>query len=155
MSIICVQKLVCDDYKMEEEAEFKCTNFHDNLKSTFKNLDELPDMSDVTLVCEDGQQQRVHKAVIAASSPLFHSLLSNSGRDHQTIFLAEIGSELVKSLVEFMYFGETKVRNRNMESFLAIAKALKMEALDDQLDVSPEEIHTKTVPVIKLSLIHI
>ena len=114
---------------MKETAHLKWTNINKNLNNTFKRLKGNSDFSDVTLVCEDGQKTVVHKAMLAASSPLFHGLLNSERNDHQMIFLAGVKSEYVSSVVDFIYCGQTMVQKANVDSFIAIANDLKLEAI--------------------------
>ena len=45
------------DIKMSEKLCLQWNDFQDNIKSAFGNLREDNDFADVTLACEDGQQQ--------------------------------------------------------------------------------------------------
>ena len=132
---------------MEEAAHLKWTNFHDNLNNTFRSLKGSQDFIDVTLACEDGQEIGVHKAILAASSPLFDSLLNGKKNDHQTVYLTGVKSEDVSSVVDFMYCGQTKVHRTNVDSFLAVTNDLKLEGLFGKGNINDdEEIYTIAVP---------
>ena len=134
---------------MEETAHLKWTNINKNLDNTFKRLKGNSDFSDVTLVCEDGQKTVVHKAMLAASSPLFHGLLNSERNDHQMIILAGVKSEYVSSVVDFIYCGQAMVQKANVDSFIAIANDLKLEAIfgKTKSNFDDEEIYTISVPV--------
>ena len=132
---------------MEEATHLKWTNFHENLNNTFRSLKGSQDFIDVTLACEDGQKIGVHKAILAASSPLFHSLLNGKKNDHQTVYLTGVKSEDVSSVVDFMYCGQTKVHRTNVDSFLAVTNDLKLEGLFGKGNINDdEEIYTIAVP---------
>ena len=124
---------------MEEAAHLKWTNFQDNLNNTLKSLKESPDFIDVTLACEDGKKIGVHRAILAASSPLFQSLLNDEKNDHQMVYLTGVKSEDVYSVVDFMYCGETKVRRTNVDSFLDVTNDLKLEGLFGKSYINDDE----------------
>ena len=44
-------------------------DFKENAISSFEDLRQDKDFTDVTLACEDGQQVEAHKVVLVASSP--------------------------------------------------------------------------------------
>ena len=133
---------------MEEAVHLMWKHFHDNHNNTFKSLKGSPDFIDVTLVCEDGKKIGVHKAILAASSPLFHSLLNGNKNDNEMMYLTGVKSEDVSSVVDFMYCGETRVHRANVDTFLAITNDLKLEGLFGKTNSNDdEEIYTITVPV--------
>ena len=52
----------------------------------FESLWQDSELSDVTLVCNDGSQVKAHKTVLALSSPLLRDILTKSKR-HDPIML--------------------------------------------------------------------
>ena len=87
------------------------------------------DFADVTLACEDGQQIDAHKVILAASSPVFQSMLKKNKHHHPLIYMRGITSEDLRTITDFMYFGEANIFQENLESFLAIAEDLKLTGL--------------------------
>ena len=60
-----------------EDLSVQWDGFSENLSSYFRSLREDTVFTDVTLVCEDGQQKvEAHKMILAGSSPVFHNLLA-------------------------------------------------------------------------------
>ena len=55
----------------KEKLRLQRNEFANNISSAFLNLSSDKDFTDVTLVCEDGQQLEAHKLVLISSSPLF------------------------------------------------------------------------------------
>ena len=96
----------------------------------------------MTLACEDGQQVEAHKVILAASSPFFEQILQQNKHSHPLIYLRGFKSEDLMAILDFFYFGEAKVDQANLDSFLAIAEELKLKGLekDDQpLNPKPPE----------------
>ena len=60
-------------FQMMSTSEKLClqwNDFKDNIISSFKDLREDKDFTDVTLVCKSGQQIEAHKVILASASPL-------------------------------------------------------------------------------------
>ena len=55
----------------KEKLRLQRNEFANNISSAFLNLSSDKDFTDVTLVCEDGQQLEAHKLVLISSSPFF------------------------------------------------------------------------------------
>ena len=55
----------------KEKLRLQRNEFANNISSAFLNLSSDKDFTDVTLVCEDGQQVEAHKLVLISSSPFF------------------------------------------------------------------------------------
>ena len=102
-----------------------CNNIHTSLAS----LRETNDFADVTLVCEDGQQVEAHQVILSASSPFFNKLLKRKRNAHPVIFMRGVRHEDLLGIVDFLYFGEARISQENLESFLAIADELQMDGL--------------------------
>ena len=75
-----------------------------------------------------------HKVMLAASSPLFEKIIQQNKHSHPLIYLRGFKSEDLMAILDFLYFGEAKVHQTNLDSFLAIAEELKLKGLekDDQ-----------------------
>ena len=62
-------------------SEKLCLQWNDFKESIIYSFGELKgdrDLTDVSLVCEDGQQIEAHKVVLASSSPFFMNLLKRN-----------------------------------------------------------------------------
>ena len=127
---------------MTEKLFLKWNEFQQNVNSAFGSLRDDADFTDVTLACEDGKEIEAHKVVLAASSPFFKGLFKRSKHAHPLIFMRGMLFENLAAMVDFLYFGEARVRQENLESFLAIAGELKLKGLmnlDDEETVNRED----------------
>ena len=61
---------------MSEKLSLTCNNFLENINLAFGNLRKEHEFVDVILACEDGQQIKAHKVILASSSPLFKNTRS-------------------------------------------------------------------------------
>ena len=114
-------------------AEKRClrwNDFKENISASFVELRGDKDFTDVTLVCEDGQQVEAHKVVLASSSPLFKDLLRKNSHPHPLVYMRALKSEDFIAMIDFLYYGEGNVFQENLDSFLALAEELKLKGLN-------------------------
>ena len=119
---------------MSEKLCLKWNDFQENIKSSFGSLREDTDFTDVTLACEDGQQVEAHKVILAASSPFFQKLLGRNKHLHPLVYMRGMKSDDLLAIVDFLYRGEAKVYQDNLDSFLAIAEELQLKGLMGKQD---------------------
>ena len=119
---------------MSEKLCLKWNDFQENTTSAFAVLKEDRDLSDVTLVCEDGQQIKAHKVILAASSPFFFDLLKRNKHPHPLIFMRGVLYETLVAMVDFLYLGEANVFQDHLDTFLAVAEELRLKGLTGKAD---------------------
>ena len=119
---------------MSEKLCLKWNDYQANVNSAFATLREYNDFADVTLACEDGQQIKAHKVILAASSPFFQNLLKKNKHPHPLIYMKGIKHEILLAVVDFLYLGEANVFQESLDSFLAIAEDLKLKGLTGQTE---------------------
>ena len=107
---------------MSEKLCLQWNDFKDNVIRLFGSLREEKDFADVTLVSEDGKQMEVHKAILACSSQVFKNILTTNKHTHPLLYMRGVNSEDLLAILDFLYCGETKVHQENLDSFLAIAQ---------------------------------
>ena len=112
-----------------EKFCLKWNDFQNNITSSFANLKSDTDFSDVTLVCEDGQQLEAHKAILATSSPFFDNLLKKNKHPHPLIFMRGVNYDDLAAIIDFLYVGEANVYQEHLENFLSFAEDLKLKGL--------------------------
>ena len=112
-------------------------DFSFQASKTLSSLFDQPDFSDVTLVCEDQKQILAHKAILASGSPFFKNILSLNPHPTPLIYLRVKFSDL-NAIVRFLYTGECKVAEDELEGILEIAKNLEIFGIfnDEDLRVS-------------------
>ena len=128
---------------MSEKVCLKWHDFQENVYKMFGSYRQDGDFADVTLACEDGEQIDAHKVILAASSPVFQSMLKRNKHSHPLIYMKGLRSEDLRTMIDFLYLGEADIFQENLESFLAVAEDLKLTGLTG-LTGSIEEVGTKT-----------
>ena len=122
-------------------------SFRENTSSTFAQLREDKDFTDVTLVCEDGHQVETHKVILVSASPFFLTLLKRNKHPHPLVYMKGISSGDLMAMIDFLYFGEVNIYQENIDSFLAMADDLQLKGLQGnskRRDSGSEE--TKPIP---------
>ena len=114
---------------MEDKLCLKWNDFQENISTSFGRLRQGGNFSDVTLVCEDGEQIDSHKVILAAFSPFFEKLLERNDHPHPLIFMRGTKKNDLAAVIDFLYCGEANILQENLESFLAIAGDLKVKGL--------------------------
>ena len=112
-----------------EKLCLQWNDFKENLSSSFGELRGDRDLTDVTLACGDGQKVEAHKVILASSSPFFMDILKGNKHPHTLIYMRGLKAADLLPIVDFLYFGETKVLQENLDSFLALAEELRLKGL--------------------------
>ncbi|KAI5738173.1 hypothetical protein M8J77_003853 [Diaphorina citri] len=83
---------------------------------------------DVTLMCNT-HTLKVHKVVLASCSPYFEGVLQKQLGTHPLIVLKDMKFSVLRSLIEFMYCGETSIAEDNLPALLDAAKFFEVKGL--------------------------
>ena len=112
-----------------ERFRLEWSGFEVNLQNTLGDLRMEEDFSDVTLVSEDGHFVKAHKVLLSASSSLLDTILKKSEVDHlkPLIFLRGTKTDVLNSLLDFVYFGSVEIRGDRLDEFMALANELKVK----------------------------
>ena len=129
-----------------EKFCLRWNDFKDNINTAFVSLRKDTDFTDVTLVCDDGQQVEAHKVILASSSPFFLNLLTRIRHAHPLIYMRGIKSEDLVAIVDFLYYGEANIYQENLDTFLNIAEELQLKELNGERgDPSVQTVKTTTL----------
>jgi len=96
----------------------------------FQELRQSEDFFDVTLACEDNQI-RAHKLVLSAASDFFKHILKKNRHENPLIYLTGVKFFDLMAILDFIYTGETEVREDNLENLLSTASKLKVKGLTE------------------------
>ena len=135
--------------KMTEKLCLKWKEFENNISETFRKLRADKDYFDVTLVCEDGEHIEAHRVILAASSNFFQKLFETTKHPQPLIYLKGMKSEDLLAILDFVYFGEAKVYQENLDNFLSTANEFQMKGLMNQIDDGVQSFETKKEPTFK------
>ena len=121
--------------KMTQKLNLNWHTYSDHLKEMLRNLMDSNETADVTLVCDDKTKFKAHKFVLMACSPVFQSIIGDLGRRNEpVIYLRGVFSEVMKSILQFMYLGQTTLFQDRMNEFLNVSKNLEIKELGKNVD---------------------
>jgi len=106
-----------------------CLKWNDfDISSAFKDIRDEKDFCDVTIACDD-EQLLAHKVILSVCSPFFKNVLRRNQHQHPLLYLKGVAHRDMKALLKFMYQGEVSVPQDELNSFLQVAKDLKVKGL--------------------------
>jgi len=118
---------------------FALPQFGSQLAGRFRDLLAGQDFHDVTLVAEDGALTRAHRVVLSGGSKFFLHLLPSLHTSHPVIFLKDISSSSLTSLLQLVYTGQVEVEEENLQAFIMAARVLKVQGMEDMEEEDREE----------------
>ena len=133
---------------LDDRLYLQWNDFKDNVSSAFGSLRDDKEFTDVTLVCEDGQQVEAHKLVLIVSSPFFQNILQKNKHPHPLIYIRGVRYEDLSAMVDFIYRGEANDFQGNLDFFLTFAGELQMKGLkgnESDADTLPEKQRSKLI----------
>ena len=128
------------DHKM---FYLKQEHFNSNLQLNLKDFSEATRFTDVTLVSDEKVSFEAHKFILAACSPMMKDLLLENPHPHPLIYMRGVDQDKLKSILDLMYIGKTKINYHEAEKFLKIVKEFQMTQ-QIEVPVKKEEISTKS-----------
>lgn len=113
----------------DEKFCLKWNDFQKNITTSYKELRESADFSDVTLVCEEEHQVEAHRFILSASSPFFMNILKKNDHSHPLIYMRGLKAKDLTAIVDFIYHGEANILQDDLDDFLALAEELQLKGL--------------------------
>ena len=107
----------------------KWNDFQENISSSFRLLRRDGDFADVTLACEDGRTLEAHRIILSSSSKFFQKILKQNQHPHPFLYMRGLKSEQLEDLLNFCYFGEANILQKNFDSFMVLAEELQIIGL--------------------------
>ena len=112
-----------------EKLCLKWNDFQNIVQTSFSELRDDTDFTDVTLACE-GQIVKAHKVILSACSPFFKRLLKTHPNPQQPlIYMRGVKSSDLVAVVDFIYQGEANIFQEQLENFLNLAEELELKGL--------------------------
>ncbi|CAB4055765.1 unnamed protein product [Lepeophtheirus salmonis] len=133
-----------------EHFSLQWNSFDSNIKG-LSDLYENEELFDVTLI-SGSRQIKAHKVVLSACSPVFRSIIKSAPpQAHPWIYLRGINFHHMELLISFMYYGEVKVIQEELDDFISIAeefeiKCLNTEKMPTSLSDSPTPSPPRDLP---------
>merc|ERR1711955_118806 len=127
-----------------DKFSLKWNDFQTTVSNSFKVLKQEQDFFDVTLVSDDQKEIQSHKVVLSACSSFFKPILQKNSHSHPLIYLSGIDSTNLQYIIDYVYEGEVKLFQEQLDSFLDAAQKLQIAGL---LSNNKQEIESKDVNI--------
>ena len=100
--------------------------------TTWSSVLNDPSTHDVTFRTSDGGSVSGHRAIVAASSPVFHAMLYGNMKEsnEKEITLPSVDSETFKALLSFVYTGKIEMNTENCLGILEAAHYFNLAMLE-------------------------
>lgn len=132
---------------MAERFSLKWNDFGTNASKAFGVLRNEDFLQDVTLVGEDNHQLAAHKLVLSACSDYFKTIFKTNKHTHPLICLEGISSSDISNILDYMYNGEVKIFQDDLDRFLAVAQRFKLEGLGEEIPNGPIQPKPRQAPL--------
>ena len=140
----CKNNITITPPKMEKFS-LKWNDYQSNISKSFKLLRDKEDFSDVTLVGEDFKPVTAHKVILSSCSEYFTNILNtNSKHSHPLICLDGVKFKDIQNILDYIYNGELRIYQDEIDRFLIVAQKLKLVGLVGQ-ENSLNEYHTEKI----------
>ena len=107
----------------------KWNEFHTNSSKSFQDLRGDQNFVDVTLVGDDGHHITAHKIVLSSSSDFFKDNLLKVEHPKPMIYLSGFDSKILNLIIDYIYEGEAKLFQEDIDTFIDCSRKLKIKGL--------------------------
>merc|ERR1739838_333277 len=148
MGIHQITVIISETAVMGEKFSLKWNDYLVNVTKKFSSLRNEDEFSDVTLVSSDKRQVSAHKVVLSSSSDYFKTILQSNNKNKDTILCLEnISHEELNYMLDYIYKGEVKIEQDQLDRFLTIAHRFQLEGLisDESGELEAEDTHSSDV----------
>ena len=124
---------------MDEKFCLKWNDYSANVVKSFKYLRHESEFSDVILVGDDLKQISSHKLVLSSCSTYFKEILTKNKLSNPVLCLTGVKSEDINNVLDYIYYGEVKLYQDNLDTFLDVAQRFQLEGLMNQKNIETSE----------------
>ena len=107
-------------------------DFTETVSDFMASLLDDEDSKDVTIVCSNDIQFRAHKLILSYFSPTLRTLIEES--QDSCVYPHRVSALEMKAIIEFVYLGETKIEQDNVEHLFEVARYLKIKHLTEEVN---------------------
>ena len=115
-------------------CDLSWNSFGEHSQDLLKQLLLTNTFADVTLVSDDKCIFKVHKFILNACSPVFQEIFK-SDTDQKCIYLRGVYKRELEAILEFMYIGETKIKQDKVIDFIKVASDFEIKEVENIFDV--------------------
>ena len=114
---------------MSEKFSLRWNDYQSNWSKSLIELRKDTDLADVTLVTDDKVRISAHKILLSSCSNIFKFILKENSHPNPLVFLSGVNSVNLGFILDYIYLGEVKLYQEQLDSFLESAQNLEIEGL--------------------------
>ena len=114
---------------MSEKFALKWNGFQFNWQSSLSKWRKEADFTDVTLISEDKEKFSAHRILLSSCSNIFKFILKENNQANPILYLGGVSSQNLGFILDYIYFGEVKLFQEHLDSFLESAERLEILGL--------------------------
>lgn len=115
---------------MSEIFNLSWNDYKSNISKSFSMLRRNLDLADVTLITDDSKLTKAHKIILSSCSEFFKKVFQNSDiQGNLFLHLTGVSSNELNQVLDYIYCGEAKILQEDLDQFLNTAQTLKLEGL--------------------------
>ena len=118
-------------------------NFERDASKRNRKLLDDTNFTDVTLACDEGKFE-THKVILSSSSPVLEQILVANAKQHPLIYLRKVKYSCLKSLIQFIYLGQTEIDQTELQDFIDLGKELEIKGLNQDQHDETHKVFTVT-----------
>ena len=111
-------------------------DFNTNATTTFAELWNDKDFSNVTLMTMDDKHLRANKIILSSGSTFFKNIFQRYSYENPLIYLKDIQYEYLELVIKFIYTGHCYVEESDIVKFLLLGQNLGVAGVLDELDIN-------------------
>ena len=130
---------------IKEQFQFDWKSFREHAATAFSSSLGDQALADVTLVADGSVALSAHKFVLGSASPVLKKFFASNPSIHSPcLFMFGLSTDILNSILEFIYKGETVVSYENLDSFMMAATNLQLS-----LNKLPEQFTSDGKDLVK------
>ena len=114
---------------MSEKFALKWNDYQSNWNKSLFELRNDDDLSDVTLISDDKKKFSAHKILLSSCSSVFKFILKENKHANSLLYLGGVSSVNLGFILDYIYHGEVKIYQEQLDSFLESAQRLEISGL--------------------------
>ena len=114
---------------MAEKFNLTWEDYQSNWTKSLSELRNDVESADVTLISDDKVKFSAHKILLSSCSNMFKFILKGNLHASPLLYLSGISSVNLEFILDYIYLGEIKLFQNQLESFLTSAKKLEINGL--------------------------
>ena len=129
---------------MSEKFSLKWNDFLTNWSNSLSELGKETDSTDVTLISEDKVKFSSHRILLSSCSNMFNFILKENNQENPILYLGGVSSQNLGFILDYIYFGEVKLFQEHLDSFLESAERLEILGLIGGYEESRVILHSRS-----------